>query len=209
MLDERKTAILRAVVQEYVTTGQPVGSSHVARMASVNVSSATVRNEMAILEQEGYLAQPHTSAGRIPSQLGYRLYVDQLLPEPGSAARQLERELAGISLQSRLPLRGQDIVNPGDISAQILQTGRRTGNFHNLHRRLKHGFNLPAFYLQTLPAHQAAGGDIYAHITQHCCLAGQPQPLVNFGGRERVPFSVVQRGNRPADHAQSAGAAHA
>ena len=53
MLDERKTAILRAVVQEYVTTGQPVGSPHVARMASVNVSSATVRNEMAILEQGG------------------------------------------------------------------------------------------------------------------------------------------------------------
>jgi len=91
MLDERKTAILRAVVQEYVTTGQPVGSSHVARIASVNVSSATVRNEMAILEQEGYLAQPHTSAGRIPTDKGYRLFVDAIAPDgmldPGDASR--------------------------------------------------------------------------------------------------------------------------
>jgi heat-inducible transcriptional repressor len=81
MLDERKTTILRAVVQEYVATGQPVGSTHVANMPSVKVSSATVRNEMATLEQEGYLAQPHTSAGRIPTDKGYRHFVDSLTPE--------------------------------------------------------------------------------------------------------------------------------
>jgi heat-inducible transcriptional repressor len=81
MLDERKTTILRAVVQEYVATGQPVGSTHVANMPSVKVSSATVRNEMASLEQEGYLAQPHTSAGRIPTDQGYRHFVDSLSPE--------------------------------------------------------------------------------------------------------------------------------
>lgn len=78
MLDERKTAILRAVVQEYIATGQPVGSGHVASMPSVKVSSATVRNEMAVLEQEGYLAQPHTSAGRIPTDKGYRHFVDTM-----------------------------------------------------------------------------------------------------------------------------------
>ena len=78
MLDERKTAILRAVVQEYVTTGQPVGSTTISREPNVNVSSATVRNEMAVLEQEGYLAQPHTSAGRIPTDKGYRLFVDSI-----------------------------------------------------------------------------------------------------------------------------------
>jgi len=70
MLDDRKTAILRAVVQEYITTAQPVGSGHVASAPGVNVSSATVRNEMAVLEQEGYLVQPHTSAGKGPP-LGY------------------------------------------------------------------------------------------------------------------------------------------
>jgi heat-inducible transcriptional repressor len=80
MLDDRKTAILRAVVQEYIATAQPVGSSHIANMANVQVSSATVRNDMAYLEQEGYLAQPHTSAGRIPTDKGYRFFVDHLTP---------------------------------------------------------------------------------------------------------------------------------
>ena len=78
MLDDRKTAILRAVVQEYITTAQPVGSGHVASAPGVNVSSATVRNEMAVLEQEGYLVQPHTSAGRVPTDKGYRFFVDNL-----------------------------------------------------------------------------------------------------------------------------------
>src|SRR5215211_5835606 len=82
MLDDRKTAILKAVVQEYITTAQPVGSGHVARVADVNVSSATVRNEMAVLEQEGYLIQPHTSAGRVPTDKGYRFFVDHLA-QPG------------------------------------------------------------------------------------------------------------------------------
>ena len=78
MLDERKTAILGAVVQEYIATAQPVGSTHIAGAPGVNVSSATVRNEMAVLEQEGYLVQPHTSAGRIPTDKGYRFFVDHL-----------------------------------------------------------------------------------------------------------------------------------
>ncbi|MFM1752774.1 MAG: heat-inducible transcription repressor HrcA, partial [Actinomycetota bacterium] len=82
MLDERKTAILRAVVQEYIGTGQPVGSTHIANAPEINVSSATVRNEMAVLEQEGFLAQPHTSAGRIPTDKGYRFFVDHL-SQPG------------------------------------------------------------------------------------------------------------------------------
>ncbi|MEI8239786.1 MAG: heat-inducible transcriptional repressor HrcA [Actinomycetota bacterium] len=78
MLDERKTAILRAVVEEYIATAQPVGSTHIASAPGVHVSSATVRNEMAVLEQEGFLAQPHTSAGRIPTDKGYRFYVDRM-----------------------------------------------------------------------------------------------------------------------------------
>jgi heat-inducible transcriptional repressor len=90
MLDERKTSILRAVVQEYITTAQPVGSTHIADAPGVHVSSATVRNEMAVLEQEGYLIQPHTSAGRIPTDKGYRFFVDHMT-RPGrldSAAAQ-------------------------------------------------------------------------------------------------------------------------
>ena len=80
MLDDRKTAILRAVVEEYIATAQPVGSSHIAATHGVQVSSATVRNDMVFLEQEGYLAQPHTSAGRIPTDKGYRFFVDHLTP---------------------------------------------------------------------------------------------------------------------------------
>ena len=78
MLDDRKTAILSAVVNEYITTAQPVGSQHIATAPGIAVSSATVRNEMAVLEQEGYLTQPHTSAGRIPTDKGYRFFVDHL-----------------------------------------------------------------------------------------------------------------------------------
>ena len=78
MLDDRKTAILSAVVHEYIATALPVGSTHIADAPGVKVSSATVRNEMAVLEQEGYLVQPHTSAGRIPTDKGYRFFVDHL-----------------------------------------------------------------------------------------------------------------------------------
>lgn len=78
MLDDRKAAILRAVVQEYIETAQPVGSHHVTRAGGIQASSATVRNEMAVLEREGYLVQPHTSAGRIPTDKGYRFFVDSL-----------------------------------------------------------------------------------------------------------------------------------
>ena len=78
MLDDRKTAILSAVVQEYIATAQPVGSSHIASASGIGVSPATVRNEMAVLEQEGFLIQPHTSAGRIPTDKGYRFFVDHL-----------------------------------------------------------------------------------------------------------------------------------
>ncbi|MDZ7673918.1 MAG: heat-inducible transcriptional repressor HrcA [Acidimicrobiales bacterium] len=78
MLDDRKAAILRAVVQEYIETAQPVGSGRIADAEGVDVSSATVRNEMATLETDGYLVQPHTSAGRVPTEKGYRYFVDTI-----------------------------------------------------------------------------------------------------------------------------------
>ncbi len=78
-LSERKKQILRAVVINYIKTAEPVGSRTVARSYRMGLSSATIRNEMADLEELGYLVQPHTSAGRIPSQLGYRYYVDYLM----------------------------------------------------------------------------------------------------------------------------------
>jgi heat-inducible transcriptional repressor len=80
MLDDRKAAILRAVVEEYIETAQPVGSAAVARSSGMQVSPATVRNDMGALERDGYLVQPHTSAGRIPTDKGYRFFVDTLTP---------------------------------------------------------------------------------------------------------------------------------
>jgi heat-inducible transcriptional repressor len=80
VLDDRKAAILRAVVEEYIQTAQPVGSSAVSQIPGMAVSPATVRNEMGALERDGYLAQPHTSAGRIPTDKGYRFFVDKLTP---------------------------------------------------------------------------------------------------------------------------------
>ena len=77
-LDARKAAILNAVVTEYIGSAQPVGSQHVVDAPGVSVSSATVRSDMAMLEREGFLAQPHTSAGRIPTDKGYRFFVDHL-----------------------------------------------------------------------------------------------------------------------------------
>ncbi len=79
-LDDRKKRILQAVVQDYISSAEPVGSRTLARKYDLGVSSATIRNEMADLEMLGYLEHIHTSSGRIPSSKGYRLYVDSLLP---------------------------------------------------------------------------------------------------------------------------------
>lgn len=78
MLDDRKAAILQAVVQEYIATAVPVGSGRVVDWPGVEISSATVRNEMVALEKQGYLTQPHTSAGRVPTDKGYRFFVDRV-----------------------------------------------------------------------------------------------------------------------------------
>ncbi|WHH60429.1 heat-inducible transcriptional repressor HrcA [Petroclostridium sp. X23] len=78
-LGERKRKILQAIIDDYICTAEPVGSRTIAKKHELGLSSATIRNEMADLEDMGFLAQPHTSAGRIPSDLGYRLYVDQLM----------------------------------------------------------------------------------------------------------------------------------
>ncbi len=80
-LDERKLKILQAIIRNYLETGEPVGSRTISKDTDLNLSSATIRNEMADLEELGYIVQPHTSAGRIPSDKGYRLYVDMMLED--------------------------------------------------------------------------------------------------------------------------------
>jgi heat-inducible transcriptional repressor len=102
-LGARKSAVLRAIVEEYVRTGEPVGSEHVAELAGLGVSSATIRNEMAALEELGYLSHPHTSAGRIPTDAGYRHYVDTL-PAGGRLREQQRRAIAGYFAEAILDL---------------------------------------------------------------------------------------------------------
>lgn len=80
-LNERKSKILQVIIQTYLETGEPVGSRTISKMSDLNLSSATIRNEMSDLEELGYIVQPHTSAGRIPSDKGYRFYVDNIMKE--------------------------------------------------------------------------------------------------------------------------------
>lgn len=91
-LDERKMKILQAIIRNYLETGEPVGSRTISKYTDLNLSSATIRNEMADLEELGYIVQPHTSAGRIPSDKGYRLYVDHMMEEKEREVEEL-REL--------------------------------------------------------------------------------------------------------------------
>ncbi len=96
--DERRLEVLRAIVQDYVSTNDPVGSKALAERHDLGVSPATIRNDMAVLEEQGYITQPHTSAGRVPTDKGYRLFVDRLSAvKPLSTAerRAIERFLDG------------------------------------------------------------------------------------------------------------------
>jgi len=90
-LDRRKTSILGTVVYEYVATGEPVGSATLTQKYNLGISPATVRAELASLDEEGYLDQPHTSAGRVPSDRGYRYYVDRLMLPETLAPQERER----------------------------------------------------------------------------------------------------------------------
>ncbi len=94
-LGDRKLRILKVIIDDYISTAQPVGSRAISKKPTISVSSATIRNEMADLEELGYLFQPHTSAGRVPSDLGYRLYVDLFgsTREMGVAEKQMIRSL--------------------------------------------------------------------------------------------------------------------
>jgi heat-inducible transcriptional repressor len=98
MLSERRLQVLRAIVQDYVGTEEPVGSKALTERHNLGVSPATVRNDMAALEEDGYIAQPHTSAGRIPTDKGYRLFVDRLAdvkPMTGPERRAIQNFLEG------------------------------------------------------------------------------------------------------------------
>lgn len=92
-LDDRKVKILKAIIQTYLETGEPVGSRTISKYLDLKLSPATIRNEMSDLEELGYILQPHTSAGRIPSDKGYRFYVDSLMEEKVQEVEDMKSEL--------------------------------------------------------------------------------------------------------------------
>lgn len=92
-LSDRKLKILHGIIKTYLETGEPVGSRTISKYTDLNLSSATIRNEMADLEELGYIVQPHTSAGRIPSDKGYRLYVDMLMEEKEQELSEMQEQM--------------------------------------------------------------------------------------------------------------------
>lgn len=108
-LDERKLKILQAIVRNYLDSGEPVGSRTISKFTDLNLSSATIRNEMADLEELGYILQPHTSAGRIPSDKGYRLYVDTLMQEKVQEVEDMKEVL--VQKADRIELLLQQVAN--------------------------------------------------------------------------------------------------
>jgi heat-inducible transcriptional repressor len=118
-LSERKKQILKAIVDDYVQTAEPVGSKAVTLRLNTNISSATVRNEMAELERLGYLEKPHTSAGRIPSNLGYRLYVDELMNQYTLTRHEIDDAVQSVSLRM------------GELDRLITEAGRMVSELTN------------------------------------------------------------------------------
>ena len=119
-MSSRRLEILRAIVDEYVSTQEPVGSKSIADHHGLGISPATIRNEMAVLEEEGLITQPHTSAGRIPTDLGYRVFVDKLATvKPLSAAerRAIETFLQGSNDLEDLLKRSAKLL--ADITKQV------------------------------------------------------------------------------------------
>ena len=101
-LDDRKWTILKAIIKTYLETGEPVGSRTISKYADLNLSSATIRNEMSDMEEMGLILQPHTSAGRIPSDAGYRLYVDHMMEEKDREVTEMKEMM--IQRQDRMEL---------------------------------------------------------------------------------------------------------
>ena len=118
-LSERKKKILRAVIESYVQNAEPVGSKAVAELAGLDVSSATIRNDMADLEEQGYLEQPHTSAGRIPSAKGYRLYVNELMDDYKLSIQETDRLNEALNL--KMQALDRVIDEAGRVVAKLTQ----------------------------------------------------------------------------------------
>lgn len=130
MLDDRKLEVLRAIVTDYVESQEPVGSRALVERHKLDVSPATVRNDMAVLEEEGYITQPHTSAGRIPTDAGYRLFVDRLAhvkPLSNAERRAIESFMAGVGDLDEIVTRTVRLLSQITRQVAIMQYPVRSG----------------------------------------------------------------------------------
>ena len=128
-LDDRKWKIFNAIIKTYLETGEPVGSRTISKYTDLNLSSATIRNEMSDLEEMGLIIQPHTSAGRIPSDKGYRLYVDRLMKEREEEHRQVEELI--VSRVDRLELLMKQMAQllAANTNYAAMISGQRTESY--------------------------------------------------------------------------------
>ena len=128
-LGERKLKILHAIIQTYLETGEPVGSRTISKYTDLNLSSATIRNEMADLEEMGYIMQPHTSAGRIPSDKGYRLYVDMLMEEKEQELNEMQEQmLQKADKMDQLLKQAAQVLAANTNYATMVSTPRNSAN---------------------------------------------------------------------------------
>lgn len=140
-MDDRKLKILQAVIADYISTAQPIGSRTIAKKYKLGISSATIRNEMSDLEDMGYLEQPHTSAGRIPSERGYRLYVDRLMQTKNLSRR--EQEIIIRELGDRIDEIEGIVRKTARILSQLTRYTSLVMNSHLSCCRLRHIYFIP------------------------------------------------------------------
>jgi heat-inducible transcriptional repressor len=139
ILTERRRAILKVVVQEYVKTAQPVSSGRIEAAYELGVSAATIRNELATLEEMGYLAQPHTSGGRVPTDRGYRYYVEGLMDEPSvpvDERRRIAHQFHQVQMDLTEWLRLSAAVLAQSVHSASLITAPRVAESHVKHLEL-------------------------------------------------------------------------
>lgn len=189
VLSDRQQDILKAIVTEYVRSATPVGSSDLATLYDVGVSPATIRNDMGVLEAAGYLRQPHTSAGRIPTELGYQTYVEGMLAGGPVFKRQrsmLERRMARIRRHYELVVRETaELLAELTEQGAIAQTGSRTER-----SGLSNLVKLPELKDDDIASAVAEAFDRPHEIVQHLMLSRQDARVVPVPGGAPVEVFI-------------------
>ena len=206
MLTERRQKLLQFIIDEYVSTAQPVGSNALVEKYALPVSSATIRNEMAHLEDEGYIAQPHTSAGRVPTDHGYRYYVEALMREEQvpaelqqtirhqfhQAARELEEwaRLAAAIMAARLDNAAVVTTPHSPQPTRALARARRRARLPGAPRRRPPGGPRPAANAGTRTTVLAGRADLVARRLNDL-LAGKTAAEIRARALEASPVEAA------------------